>query len=112
MLDLTRHPRLLQLVSLWDRAAGVVRRWRARGGPSADPLVQLYEQVWSEAADVLGATIHSLDCGAYEIRQGPACTRVLGPATALDSLATHRIVRYKSAAYRLLRDHGLPTPRF
>jgi cyanophycin synthetase len=111
MIDLTRHPRLLRLLSLADRAWTFVRR-RKPGWREADRnLAAFYERVWREAAATLGAEIEDLGDGAFEIRLGDAWTRVAQNATAIDDLASHRVVRMKAVMYRLLQRAGVPVPR-
>jgi cyanophycin synthetase len=111
MLDLTRHPRLLKLLSLLDRTQGFVFRSNT-GGREADSHVgAFYEAVWREAASSVGATVQPLGNGAFEIRVGDVRTRVWRNATAMDDLVTHTLVRTKPIVYGLLARHGLPVPR-
>jgi cyanophycin synthetase len=111
MLDLTRHPRLLKLLSLCDRAAAFVRRQNAGRSAADRRLTEFYARVWREAAQDLGASIEALGLGTFEIRLGDQRTRVLHNSTAVDDLATHCVVRTKPVVYRLLEENGLPVPR-
>jgi cyanophycin synthetase len=112
MIDLTRHPRLLRVLSLWDRL--LAKLWRKDDGrrEAERNLAAFYAGVWKEAAAALGAEIEHLGEGAYEIRLGDARTRLSQNATDIDGLAGHRVVRMKGVMYRLLACHGLPVPRF
>jgi cyanophycin synthetase len=109
--DLTRRPRLLELLSLLDRAAGFLRRRQAAVRRAEHNLAVFYDQVWREAAAALGASVEPLGQGVLEIRLGDTMTRLNQNATAIDDLATFRVVRTKPVIYRLLEKHGIPTPR-
>ncbi|MBV9126039.1 MAG: hypothetical protein JO112_22020 [Planctomycetes bacterium] len=111
MLDLTRHPKLLRWLGRLDRAraffGGQKQGWR-----EADQnLAAFYARVWKEAASALGADLVDLGQGAFEIRLGETWTRVAENATAIDDLASHRVVRLKVVMYRLLQAAGFPIPR-
>jgi cyanophycin synthetase len=111
MFDLTRHTRLLKLLSLLDRATAFLLR-RNAGRQDADRrLAEFYARAWKEAADALGASIEPLGQGVFEIRLDGRRTRVQQNSTALDDLATHCIVRTKPVISRLLAGKGLPVPR-
>lgn len=112
MLDPTRAPRLLKFLSLVDRAGAFARRRNAGRQQADHHLAAFYETVWKDAAAALGADIEALGHGVFEIRRGDGRTRVLQNSTAIDDLATHCVVRTKPAVYRLLRQHGLPTPPY
>src|SRR5579871_2249030 len=112
MLDLTRHPRLLKLLSLWDRAWAFAFR-RNTGRREADShLAGFYERMWTEAAAAVGASVKDLGLGVFEVRRGEVSTRVVQNSTAMDDLATFCIARSKPVIYRLLNQHGLRTPRY
>jgi len=111
MLDLTRHPRLLKLLSYADRLKGFVLRRNGEDEEAGKNLASFYEKIWREAAESAGAEIVTLGQGVLEIRRGDFHTRVQANATAIDDLATHVIVRTKSVMYRLLAEQGLPVPR-
>jgi D-alanine-D-alanine ligase-like ATP-grasp enzyme len=112
MIDLTRHPKGLRLLSLLDRAWAFVRG-RGGGWRAAERnLNAFYERIWRQAAAAIGAEVENLGQGALEIRLGETRTRVAQNTTALDDLVTHRLVRLKAVMYRLLSRHGLPTPRY
>jgi cyanophycin synthetase len=110
MFDLTRHPRILRLLSLGDR---LKRYFGGRPGTekAAKNLAAFYNKVWRDAARHVGATVRELGHEVLEIRQGDLCTRVGGISTALDSLITHSLVRTKAVMYRILMEHGLPVTR-
>ncbi|MDQ3812537.1 MAG: hypothetical protein M3347_01145 [Armatimonadota bacterium] len=114
MIDLLQHPqhlKILKWLDLCERLKAFVLR-RNRGRPQADQnLADFYARVWQDAAARVGATIEPLGCGVFEIRRGQAWTRVHQNCSAIDDLATHVIVRTKPVIYRLLTQHGLPTPR-
>jgi cyanophycin synthetase len=112
MLDLTRHPRLLKLLSLFDRARAFVTRRNAGRRQAETHLAAFYARAWKEAADAVGATLEDLGMGVYEIRLGEACTRVAQNSTSMDDLATFCIARSKAVIYGLLKRHGLRTPRY
>jgi hypothetical protein len=110
MFDLTRHPRLLKLLSYWDRGRAFVQK-REAGRRGADrQLGAFYARAWREAAAQIGADIEDLGHGAFEIRLGELHTRVQYNSTAMDDLATHCVVRTKPVIYKLLNQQGLPTP--
>src|SRR6516162_6322030 len=68
MFDLTRHTRLLKLLSLLDRATAFLLR-RNAGRQDADRrLAEFYARAWKEAADALGASSEPLGQGVFEIR--------------------------------------------
>jgi cyanophycin synthetase len=112
MFDLTRHPRLLKLLSLLDRTRAFVTRRNAGRREAETHLAAFYARMWKEAADAVGATLEDLGMGVYEIRLGEACTRVVQNSTAMDDLATLCITRSKSVIYGLLNRDGLRTPRY
>lgn len=112
MFDLTRHPRLLKLLSLFDRARAFVDRRNVGRRDAETHLAAFYSRMWKESADAVGATLEDLGMGVYEIRLGEACTRVAQNSTSMDDLATFCITRSKSVIYGLLNRHGLPIPRY
>jgi D-alanine-D-alanine ligase-like ATP-grasp enzyme len=112
MLDLTRHPRLLKLLSWLDRIKGFLKGRHGRGRTAEKNLSAFYARVWREAAARLGASIEDLGHDVFEIRLGEAHTRVLQNFTGMDDLGTHCVVRAKPVIYRLLARANLPTPRF
>lgn len=110
MLDLTRHPRLLRLLSYVDRFKNRFAR-KQNGREQADEqLAQFYKRIWQEAAAAIGATLEDLGNDALEIRRGQQWTRVCQNSTDIDSLGNHRVVRIKPAMYKLLAANGLPVP--
>lgn len=110
MFDLTRHPRLLKLLSYLDRIKARVFRKNAGRDEADAQLDQFYRRIWHEAAAHLDATIEDLGNNVFEIRLGRQWTRVHNNCTAIDDLVTHRVVRMKPVMYRVLRSHGLPVP--
>jgi len=112
MLDLTRHPRLLKMLSWWDRIKGFMKGRHAKGRKVEHNLSAFYARIWREAAAQLGANIESLGHDVFEIRLGEVHTRVLQNFTGMDDLGTHCVVRAKPVIYRLMNRAGLATPRF
>jgi cyanophycin synthetase len=112
MFDLTRHPRLLKLLSLGDRAWAFLRRRNAGWREAENQLAGFYARMWKEAAEAVGASIEDLGLGVFEVRRGDACTRVVQNSTSMDDLATFCIARSKPVIYRLLKQHDLRTPRY
>src|SRR5438105_3352687 len=100
MFDLTRHPRLLKLLSLADRLKAFVRGRNAGRREADRRLAEFYERVWREAAEHVGASIEPLGHGAFEVRLGELRTRVQENTTAIDDLVTHCLVRTKPVVYR------------
>jgi cyanophycin synthetase len=111
VFDPIRHPRLLRLRILWERARA--KFVRAPAGPEeADrQLSNFYERAWRDAAAHVGAAVQALGYNVLEIRLGERWTRVWHHTSSLDDLAAHRVVRTKGLMHRLLAVHGLPTPR-
>lgn len=112
MFDLTRHPRLLRLLSLGDRLRSALRRRRGRSEQATRNLAAFYEKIWRDAAADLGATVQPLGHEVLEIRRGDLCTHVGGITTALDDLITHAVARTKPVMYRRLQENGLPVTRY
>jgi D-alanine-D-alanine ligase-like ATP-grasp enzyme len=112
MFDLTRHPRLLKLLSLFDRGWAFLLRRNVRRREVESHLSAFYARMWKEAADSLGASLEDLGLGVFEIRLGDASTRVVQNSSSMDDLATFCVTRSKPVIYRLLNRHGLRTPRF
>lgn len=112
MFDLTRHPRLLKLLSLFDRGWAFLLRRNMRHREADNHLAAFYARMWKEAADTVGASFEDLGLGAFEIRLGDASTRVVQNSSSMDDLATFSIARSKPVIYRLLNRHGLRTPRY
>lgn len=111
MLDLTRHPRLLRLLSFGDRlGAFLFRSRRNRKDESNLHLAQFYRRVWFETAAQMGASVEDLGHDVLEIRLGDRSTRVYTHQTAVDDLPTPSIVRLKGLIYKLLAAEGLPVP--
>jgi D-alanine-D-alanine ligase-like ATP-grasp enzyme len=111
MFDLTRHSKLVKLLSWIDRIKGAVRGRHAKARAAEKNLGAFYAFVWQQAAAELGASIEALGHDVFEIRLGEARTRVLQNFTGIDDLAAHCVLRAKPVIYRLLADAGLPTPR-
>lgn len=70
-----------------------------------------YEQIWREAAAGLGASCVPIGSGVTEIRLNGAIARVVDNSCPIDDPVTQMIAADKPLTYRLLTDHGLPTPR-
>jgi D-alanine-D-alanine ligase-like ATP-grasp enzyme len=112
MFDLTRHRRVLALLSWLDDIAVHVQGHN-RGHVTAEQnLSAFYAKVWHHAAATLGASLEDLGHDVFEIRLNGTRTRVLHNFTGIDDLATHCVVRTKPAIYQLLARADLPIPRF
>ncbi|HEX4642848.1 MAG TPA: hypothetical protein VH161_05250 [Candidatus Acidoferrales bacterium] len=73
---------------------------------------QFYQDVWSEAANELGAAIEALDADIFKISRAGASTKVHNNDTGLDDPVTLRVALNKPLVLTMLRAHGLPTPDF
>jgi cyanophycin synthetase len=111
MIDPSRHPRLLRVVTFFDRVQAFLRRRHGHARQAEQNLASFYETMWREAANRVGATVVSLGYGVFEIRLGDFRTRVMGNTTDLDGLVTHCLARTKPLIFRLLAEQQLPVPR-
>jgi cyanophycin synthetase len=66
--------------------------------------------IWTEAAAVVGAELDEVSPNVFEFRMNGVTTRVLGQRTSLSTPECIERASDKPAAYRLLREAGLPTP--
>ena len=83
------------------------RRWmRLDGLPRRD----VYQRIWMEAADAIGAEAGPAGPGATELRTGDRRVVVRDHILAIDHDDALRRARDKPAVSRLLREHGLPVP--
>jgi D-alanine-D-alanine ligase-like ATP-grasp enzyme len=91
---------------------GVRQSWRRM---HQEPLLRsyraiVYEELWREAADALGATVQPRPSELLEIRLGERKTWVYRQEVALDHGATLRASLDKSLAHELLTELGIPVP--
>jgi len=70
----------------------------------------VYEALWREAADELGATVEPRGSGLLEIRSGDRRTWVYQQEVALDPAVVLRASLDKSLAHELLATAGIPVP--
>jgi cyanophycin synthetase len=111
MIDLTTHSSLLRLLHGWYRIRHWLRRRNPLNGQVEADRGAFHERLWREAAAQVGATIHPLGYGFYEIRRGNTSTRVRGNWTPLDHHVTSFLTDTKPLVYRLMAGSDLPTPR-
>src|SRR5262245_15187735 len=110
MIDLTRHPRLLRLLSYAERAGALFRRKDQKSPQAGRQLAEFYLRGGKEPSDQLVAASTDLGNDVQEIRLAGRSTRVWQNCSAIDDLAAHVIVRTKPVMYRLLAAAGLPVP--
>jgi cyanophycin synthetase len=94
----------LALVKAYRRKRDPRRR---RAGKHLDAF---YEAVWREAASEVGATYRPLGHNIADIELGDARVRTLENTCSIDDPVTIAIALNKLLTYRLLTEHGLPTP--
>jgi D-alanine-D-alanine ligase-like ATP-grasp enzyme len=70
----------------------------------------LYERIWREAAQAVGAKARSLASGLLELSYGERSTRVFQQSVALDDPVTLRVALDKTLSHRLLVDAGVTIP--
>lgn len=104
--------RILKTLSLWHRGRNSLRRRSAAAQSQVEHRSQFYEAAWREAASALGAAVAPLGAGILEISLGEARTRVRNNYTPLDDPITLAVAGNKPLVYRMLRDEGLPVPRY
>jgi cyanophycin synthetase len=75
-------------------------------------LLQLYRDVWTEAASEHGAELLELDGGFLEIRRGATTTRVWRQLSVLDDAVSLRLALDKTMVHRLLGDRGIHVPEY
>jgi cyanophycin synthetase len=85
---------------------------RARGGGVLEPQIRnaVYEAIWREAADELGAHVRGLGSGFLEIGRGGATTKVFQQVNALDDPVTLRLALDKPVVHGLLHAAAVPVP--
>jgi D-alanine-D-alanine ligase-like ATP-grasp enzyme len=93
-------------------SAGLRDTWRRR---RQEPLLRayrasVYEALWREAADALGASVRPASGGLLEIRRKERTTWVYQQEVALDPAVTIRASLDKSLVHGLLADAGIPVP--
>lgn len=93
-------------------SAGVRQSWRRL---RSEPLLRsyrsaVYEELWREAADALGAVVEPRSSGLMEIRLGDRRTWVYQQEVALDYGVILRASLDKSLAHELLADVGTRVP--
>ncbi len=110
-------PRARQLAARIDLARSTGLRQTASRGREY-PLLQtleagrstLYRELWTEAADEIGAVVQPLAGDELELRRGVDATRVAQQRTALDPEERLRLALDKEIVARLLRERALPVP--
>ena len=93
-------------------STGVRSSWRRR---RQEPQLRahrgsVYEALWREAADALGASVRPASSGLLEIRLEGRTTWVYQQEVALDPAVTIRASLEKSLAHELLTKAGIPVP--
>ena len=102
---------VLRLFAFSQRGGEYLRR-RTKAGRSAKQIREaFYEKAWREAAEALGADFSVLGEKIHQITLGQKRTNVFCNYTELDGPITLRLAGDKAIVSRLLRRHGLPTPR-
>jgi cyanophycin synthetase len=101
----------LECLYLLALVNGYRRRRDPRRRRSGKHLDAFYEQVWREAADRVGATYRPLGYNIADITRGDARVRTIENTCSIDDPVTLAIALNKLLTYRLLEEHGLPTPR-
>ncbi len=87
-----------------------LRRLRRRGsrGLPAGARDVVYREIWTDAAERIGAEVSALGSGFLEIRRGDVATRVSQQVVALDDPVTLRIALDKPLVHARLRELGIP----
>ncbi|MDQ3933773.1 MAG: hypothetical protein M3340_03985 [Actinomycetota bacterium] len=80
---------------------------RAQG---LEPRNAVYRQIWTEAAEAVGAEYEQLSEDFAELRRGDARTRVKRQGTELDAEVTLDIASHKGLVHGWLTGAGIPVP--
>jgi D-alanine-D-alanine ligase-like ATP-grasp enzyme len=94
------------------RALLYLRAERREGASDNDPDARVYEPIWREAAEALGASVHARGSGYLEISRDDRRTLVWRNLVELDDPVTMRLAGDKPAVHRLFAAAGLPSPEF
>src|SRR5438876_4863441 len=86
------------------------RRLRDRGDIGVDAAERLYRSIWGDAAVEVGAEVHELGGGFFELRRGGVSTRAWLHHVTLDSEVALRLALDKPLVHRLLAAEGPPVP--
>jgi D-aspartate ligase len=98
------------------RSAGAGYTWRRLrakrhfAGIGEQVRHEVYERIWLEAADALGADIEQLAPGLFELSRDGVSTKVFDQMVPLDDAVTLRVALEKPLVHRMLRAEGLPIP--
>src|SRR5688500_18461062 len=94
------------------QARGCLRSRNHRRRRAAAPRRALNEQAWREAAAAPGASWRPLGSGFFEVELDGQRTRATDNMSAIDDPVTLGVLHDKPLTRRILRDEGLPVPRF
>ena len=89
------------------RRVRVMRRWLAHG---VEARAAVYRAIWTEAAQTVGANIHEVRPGRFEIGSGARHLTVADHVIRLDRPSTLDRALDKPAVGQALRDAGLSVP--
>jgi cyanophycin synthetase len=96
-------------------ATGLRYAWsrrRAQGALAGKALgLELYRDIWSEAAGAAGAQLDELGSGFFRFTRGSATTTAWFHQVQLDDAVALRLALDKTLVHRLLIGEGLPVPR-
>lgn len=112
MIDLTRFPRILNLLTLGHLARAALRRGDRQAREVKSNRADFYRTIWSQAARTLDAEIQDFAPGILEISQGDVRFRVRDNYTTLDDPVTLQIVGNKALVHEKLAACDLPIPAF
>src|SRR6476661_7552514 len=91
-------------------AARILDQDKRRRRLGETPRDRVYEHLWRQAAESVGARVTPLDGSLLEIARDDARTRVQHQYTDLDGSATLRVAADLRVVSRLLEQTGLPVP--
>jgi len=91
-------------------AARILDQDKRRRRLGETPRDRVYDRLWRQAAESVGARVTPLDGSLLEIGREDARTRVQHQYTDLDGPATLRVAADKPVVSRLLEQAGLPVP--
>jgi cyanophycin synthetase len=112
MGDWLTHPLALRGLYAGALLRAFLRHKNPRRRQAKDALTRFHEQMWRDAALELGATFKVLERSVWEIELDGARTRVFERLAEIDNPVTLEIAGNKPLTYQLLRDAGLPIPKF
>jgi D-alanine-D-alanine ligase-like ATP-grasp enzyme len=73
--------------------------------------LELYRDIWAEAAGAAGARLDELGSGFFRFTRGDASTTAWFHEVQLDDAVSLRLALDKTLVHRLLTDEALPVPR-